>query len=157
MQNTQLSSPGLLRRLAAMFYDSWLVLASLIFVVALLVGLRVLIQGAPAEGEHALGGPWRWPTFLLMMLVVCHFFVYFWHKSGQTLAMQTWRIKVVNAENEPISYRQAYLRFFAACLSVACAGLGYWWVLIDREHKSWHDHLSGSRLVLLPKRTKDTN
>lgn len=151
MQKDQYPAPSLLRRLAVIFYDSWLVLATLLFVVALLIGLRVLVQGVPAQGEHALGGPWQLPTFIIMVLVVCHFFVYFWVKSGQTLAMQTWRIKVVQPDGELIRYRQAYLRFLAACLSMACLGLGYLWILIDREKKSWHDRLSGTELILLPK------
>ncbi|HEY9033475.1 MAG TPA: RDD family protein [Pseudomonadales bacterium] len=155
MQNpADFPAPSLLRQLAAMFYDSWLVLATLIFSVALLVGLRVLVDGTPATGEHALGGAWRLPTFVVMLLVSCHFFVYFWHKSGQTLAMQTWRIKVVADNGDAINYRQAYLRFLAAGLSMACLGLGYLWMLVDRQNKSWHDHLSGTRLVLLPKPAK---
>ena len=40
-------------------------------------------------------------------------------------------------------------------LSAACVGLGYLWCLFDRDKRYWHDILSGTRLVLLPKRQKD--
>lgn len=149
---TALPAPSLLRRLSAMFYDSWLVLALLIMGNALLVGLQVVIEGSPADGQRALSGLWRIPTFVLMLLITCHFFVYFWVKNRQTLAMQTWRIQVIDSNSgNNISWRQAYLRFLAACLSATCLGLGYLWVLVDKDKKSWHDRLSGSHLVLLPK------
>ena len=147
--------PSLTRRLAAIFYDTWLVLACIILAGALMVGLRVLLQGAP-DGEPALGGYWRIPTFIVMLLVICHFFVYFWIKNSQTLAMQSWRIQVVDDKTGGnITLQQAYLRFFAACLSWASLGLGYLWMLIDKQHKTWHDHLSGTRLVLVPKPDKN--
>lgn len=146
------TSPSLLRRLSAMFYDSWLVLALWILGGAILVAVRVVISGAPGEGEHALGGVWRLPTFIAMLLIVLHFFVYFWVKNRQTLAMQTWRIQVVDkTTGENITWRQAYIRFAAAILSAALFGLGYLWVLVDKNHESWHDKLSKTRLVLLPK------
>jgi len=32
------------------------------------------------------------------------------------------------------------------------AGLGWWWMLVDRERLAWHDRLSGTRIVLVPPR-----
>ena len=46
------------------------------------------------------------------------------------------------------------IRCLGALLSAACLGLGYLWKLVDRNHRYWHDYLSGTRLVLLPKRGK---
>ncbi len=154
MQNQQqFASPSLLRRLSAMFYDSWLVLGLFFLAGALLIAIRVAISGQPEVGEHALGGAWRLPTFAVMVAVCCHFFVYFWVKNRQTLAMQAWRIQVVDdLTGNNISAQQGYIRFFAAFVSAAVFGLGYLWILIDKEKKSWHDHASGTRLVLLPKR-----
>jgi uncharacterized RDD family membrane protein YckC len=35
-----------------------------------------------------------------------------------------------------------------------CLGLGFLWVLYDRDKLAWHDRLSGTRLVRLPKEQK---
>lgn len=148
-----LPSPSLLRRLAAMFYDVWLILAIWFVAIALLMLIKFIVFGAPEGNERMLGGTWRLPTFLLMLLTTLYFFAYFWIKNQQTLAMQTWRIQIVDeTTGKAISWKQAYIRFFAACLSFALLGMGYWWVILDKEGKSWHDYLSGTRLILLPKR-----
>lgn len=148
-----LPSPSLFRRLCAMFYDSWLVLGLFFLAGAVLIGLRLILHGQPAEGEHALGGVWQLPTFIAMLLVCAHFFAFFWVRNRQTLAMQAWRIEVVDDySGKNISWKQAYIRILGAFVSMACFGLGYLWVFIDKDKKSWHDHASGTRLVLLPKR-----
>jgi len=154
MKNTSpLNRPSLLRLLVTMLYDFFLVVAVWFIVIALLMLIKFIIVGAPEQHERMLGGAWRMPTFFVMLLSALYFFGYFWVKNQQTLAMQTWRIQVVDEQTGgAINWQQATLRFFAACISLACFGLGYWWMLVDKEGKSWHDHLSGTRLVLLPKR-----
>ncbi len=155
-EQEQLSTPGLLRRMAAIFYDTWLVFALLLACVGLMILVRIGIEGSDtlAKGEPAINGLWRIPTFLLMLFTLCHFYVYFWIKNGQTLGMQTWRIRLDNANHERISLKQAYIRFAAAALSLAFAGLGFLWMYVDKDKFSWQDRLSGSHLVLLPKSKK---
>lgn len=154
MKNQALTNtPSLLRRLAAMFYDTWLVLGILFVTGAALIAIRVITQGAPLEGEHALSGAWKFPTFIIMLLVTAYFFAYFWVNNKQTLAMQAWRIQVVDdVTGNSISWKQAIIRLLAAFASAACFGLGYLWILVDKDKKSWHDHASGTRLILLAKR-----
>lgn len=148
-----LPAPSLLRCLVTMFYDFFLVIAVWFAAIVALMVFKYMVVGAPEASERMLGGAWRVPTFIVMVLSGMHFFVYFWVKNQQTLAMQTWRIIIVNQEDgQKISWKQAYVRFLAACLSFACLGLGYWWMLFDKNGMSWHDHLSGTRLVLLAKR-----
>lgn len=154
--STNHSTPSLLRRLAAMFYDSWLLLALLVAIVAIMVGLRVAIEGSQSitVGTPAISGSWKLPTFALMVFASCQFFAYFWVKNGQTLGMQTWRLKVVNQDNEHINYKQAYLRCLYALVSFTFFGLGYLWALVDKDKKTLHDRLSNSQTLLLPKRKK---
>ncbi len=149
-----LSTPGFFRRLIVLFYDSFLVFTLAMCCSALIIALRVAIEGpnAIADGEMAISGAWRLPTFLLIIFVTCHFYVIFWLKGGQTLGMQTWKIRLDNKNNERISPKQAYIRFAAAFLSLICFGLGFIWVLFDKDKLSWHDRLSCTHLVLLPKR-----
>ena len=80
------------------------------------------------------------------------FFGWFWTRSGQTLGMQAWRLRVQQPDGSAIGWRQALIRMGGAVLSGLCLGAGYWWALFDRDRCTWHDRLSGTRVVLLPKR-----
>ena len=68
--------------------------------------------------------------------------------------MQTWRIKLVDFKGGPPSIGKSILRCLGAFLSAACLGLGYLWCLVDRNHRYWHDYISGTELILLPNREK---
>jgi uncharacterized RDD family membrane protein YckC len=89
------------------------------------------------------------------VLGVAGFFCLFWLKSGQTLGMQAWRIKLVDFNGQPPSFPKVVMRCLGAALSFACLGLGYWWCLVDRKKRYWHDYISRTELVLLPKPGKN--
>jgi uncharacterized RDD family membrane protein YckC len=147
-----LPAPGLMRRLAAMFYDSLLVFAVAWTVTAVAVFLRRESVGEAAiraSGHAAASGPLLQAAIAIALVL---FFGWFWTRTGQTLGMQAWRLRVQQPDGRPISWRQALLRMCGAVLSALCLGAGYWWVLVDREQCTWHDRLSGTRVVLLPKR-----
>ena len=135
-----------------MVYDTLLVLPLVMASVALFMGLRTLLVGSPEASEVVQLNPYV--VQLMALLTVIGFFCWFWIKNGQTLGMQAWRIKLVNFAGERPSGRQALLRCIAAIPSAACLGLGYLWCLVDRKGRYWHDHLSGTELILLPKPEK---
>lgn len=147
-----LPPPGLLRRLAAMLYDSLLVFAVAWTVTAVAVFLRRESVGEAAiraSGKAAVSGL---PLQIAIVIALAFFFGWFWTRTGQTLGMQAWRLRVQQPDGSPISWRQAVIRMGGAVLSMLCLGAGYWWLLFDREKCAWHDRLSGTRVVLLPKR-----
>lgn len=139
------SSPSLLRRLAAMVYDTLLVIAlvAVVNAVALLVVVRVTAGEQQVLNAHLVQ--------LLAVLSIVGFFSLFWLKSGQTLGMQAWRIKLVDFSGDPPSFGKTLLRCCGASISAACLGLGYLWCLVDRNNRYWHDYLSHTELILLPK------
>jgi uncharacterized RDD family membrane protein YckC len=148
-----LGRPSLLRRFAAMFYDLWLLAALWLVTTAIMISIRMVFDSETlAEGERAISGNWKLPTFLAHLIIMYVFFTYFWVKNGQTLAMQTWRIHLVDENMQHISYAQAYKRLSFAIISFACFGLGYFWVLLDKDGMSAHDRLSKTQLILTPKR-----
>jgi uncharacterized RDD family membrane protein YckC len=141
-------APALLRRLAAMFYDAFLVVALVAVVNALALGIVVRISAGEQQVLDA------YLVQLLTVLSVIGFFTLFWCKSGQTLGMQAWRIKLVDFHGRSPTAGKAIVRCLGACLSAACLGLGYLWCLVDRNKRYWHDYLSQTELILLPKRDR---
>jgi len=122
------------RRIGAMIYDGMLVLALWLATLFPMVALsNQAVYGAVVQ--------------TLLFLELYAFFVFFWLYRGQTLGMLAWKLAVRSDDGGPLTLRQATLRFFGGMLSLACAGLGYLWILVDRENRSWSDLLSGSRIV----------
>ena len=152
-EQTQMPSPGLARRLAAILYDTFLVLPLVMVAVALGLGLRTAV-GLEAYDSTRVSILDANLVRLIELTAVVGFFSYFWLKNGQTLAMQAWRIKLVNSSGGNVAFHQAIVRALAAVLSAVCLGAGYWWCLFDKRGLTWHDHLSGTELILLPKKEK---
>lgn len=149
------STPSLLRRFAAMVYDSLLLMAISILYGAIMTGINVVINGAPATGERISWGAFGLVVFIGWLLTLALFFCYFWHRSGQTLGMKTWRIKMVQQHNlDCPSYSQCLIRFLLAPISLCLLGIGYWWMYINPERQTLHDKFSKTRLVLLTKAQK---
>lgn len=141
-ENTQQSTPpGLWRQLVAMIYDGLLIIA--MFFIA---GFGLLAVFGPGE---ELGDATVPPAVyqITMELIVVLFYGTFWMKSGQTLGMQAWKIQLVSSDGGPVSGPQVIRRMAAVWLSLLPAGLGYWWSIWDRDHLTWHDRLSGTRIV----------
>ncbi len=135
-----------------MLYDTLLVLPLIMICVALVMGVRSLLGLGPADdGTVQLNA--NLVQFIAVLTAVL-FFGWFWLKNGQTLGMQAWRIKLVGFDGAPPSVRQIIIRCLAATLSAACLGLGYLWCLFDRNGRYWHDYLSRTELVLVPRKEK---
>jgi uncharacterized RDD family membrane protein YckC len=136
-------TPGLLRRLAAMAYDG-LLLAGLLMLAGAPV---VMIGGGPPTSPVA-----RTAYRLYLLAVIFLFFGWFWTHGGQTLGMRAWRLKLTGLDGAPITWGTAGRRAIFAFFSLALLGLGFLWAIHDRERRTWHDRLSHTRVVLLPKR-----
>lgn len=131
-------SPGLGRRLAACLYDGLVLLAVLMVAGA----AWVVLAGGAAEPAD----PW---FRLFLLLISALFFAGFWTR-GETLGMRAWKLRVVGPDGRPPGWGRALLRFGAAIVSWLPLGLGYLWVLVDRDRQAWHDRLSKTRLELRP-------
>lgn len=137
MQNS-----GFLRRIAAMLYDSLLVLALLFLATIPFIAIR---GGEPVEiGENLA---YR----AVLVVVVFAFFVGFWSYSGRTLGMQSWGLQLETMDGQVPSVTTASLRFVAALISLLPFGLGFFWQLVDKERLAWHDRISKTRLVHYPR------
>lgn len=144
-----------------MLYEGLLLFGVMFGATAIFLLLRLIVPPLARTGDIGLQ-VWG---FLALGL----YFVWFWRKRGQTLAMQTWRMRVVNADGSRISLGRAVARYVLAWVwvvvavgaihlsgasrwagaGVALACLLVWGALawLDPQRQFLHDRLAGTRLV----------
>ncbi|GAA65166.1 hypothetical protein P20311_2975 [Pseudoalteromonas sp. BSi20311] len=147
---------GFWRRFASLVYDTLAIIAfAMLTVVLYLFAIQGLISldvialngaedvSARIQGSLLLSGI----RSSLLVLVGLVFFGYFWTKSGQTIGMRAWRLKVQTSQGSLISWPQAIIRSISALL-----GLGNLVVLVDfKNKKALQDYLSKTEVVTLTK------
>jgi uncharacterized RDD family membrane protein YckC len=170
LQASAPAAPTIRRRLMAMVYETFLLVA--VEMLAVLLFLVVTRNNQAPVFQHALKA--------YLFLVTGAYFIHFWCDSGHTLAMKTWRLRLVADGHPRVPLRTAALRYLLAWgwflpALVACAALGLkgkgeialavvigiaaWALtaLFDRDRRGagrrfLHDRLAGTRIVALPKR-----
>jgi uncharacterized RDD family membrane protein YckC len=164
---TPIPTPTVKRRVTAMIYEAFLLLA----VEMLAVLLYLLLTGNRQEQAYQHG------LKAFLFVVTAAYFIWSWVDSGHTLAMKTWRIKLVQPGQARLPWRTAVIRFLLAwgwflpallvCgilglhakgqIAVALAiGVAAWALtaFLDKDRQFLHDKLAGTRLIALPKRAR---
>jgi len=146
-----------------MLYEAFL-LFSVVFASAWL--FDTLTESRDASKLRHLRQAW-------LFLIIGAYFVFFWCRSGQTLAMKTWQIRVVSLQEKTLTLKQAVTRYlFAWMLFLPATALGYllhltgWqsigllclgmvlWIsatFMSNDRQFLHDRLAGTQLVDAPK------
>ena len=130
--------PGLRRRIASMAYEGLLLLG------VLSVGFMLPHLALGMGFGLALPG---WVLLSHVFIVLGAYFVWYWHHGGQTLAMQTWKIRLSTPSGAAPSLGRLALRYALAWPSLVYLGAGVVWALFDRDRQFLHDRLAGTRLV----------
>lgn len=138
------ATAGLARRVAALAYDALLLIAIYAAITLVLV-LAANLFGV----SHS-----RVALQLALVLATGLFYSWFWRHGGQTLGMRAWRLRLVTNSGVPLSWRHVFVRLASSLLSLACLGLGYLWILFDRNRLAWHDYASGTRPVVIESQNK---
>jgi uncharacterized RDD family membrane protein YckC len=160
-----LNTPSLLRRMAAWLYEGML-LFGVIFIAGYLFGTLT-------QTRHAMTNRIGLQIFIFLVLGV--YFVWLWSK-GQTLAMKTWNIRVVNHEGVELTQVRALIRYLYSWVwflpplavttifnldSLQGVLLIFGWVLLwaiasqfHPERQFWHDVFAGTRLIHQPRKSK---
>jgi len=158
---TSLTAPGLRRRMACWLYEG-----ILMFGVVFLSGY---LFGTLSQTRNALDN--RHPLQAFLFVVFGIYFVWFWSK-GQTLAMKTWNIRLVDHNGNAVTqlralkrYALSWIWFLPPLVAVApfslpgaevvviVVGWVAIWALLSRFHPQgqfWHDAWAGTRLVSSP-------
>jgi uncharacterized RDD family membrane protein YckC len=153
-----LQAPGLWRRMACWLYEGMLMFG-LVFIAGYLFGTL-------SQTRNALDNRTALQAFLFVVFGI--YFTWFWSK-GQTLAMKTWHIRVVDRAGRPVSQTKAFVRYLLSWLwflpplaliapfqlpagesFVLLLGWVAVWAIASRFHPQsqfWHDVLAGTRLV----------
>ena len=131
-------------------------LAACVYELLLLIALWMLCTwifvSLVGDATH---GSKRYFLQLFLWLVTGAYFVWCWHKTGQTLATKTWKLKLVNqqllnAQNTTLTIKQCCIRYALASASILACGLGYIWALFDKDGLFLHDRLLKTRFEQLP-------
>lgn len=148
------------RRLSALFYDLFAVLA-----IVATVGLACQLA---THGQLITTGAqvhiawWYQP---LQGLAVAAYFLVSWLRGGQTLGMRPWRIRIATSKGTRLTLWQALLRLVVAALPLSllllapafglrtalwsvAAAWGVWFAaaLLDRRRRALHDLAAGSEV-----------
>lgn len=153
------TSPGLWRRMACWLYEGMLMFA-VVFIAGWLFSTLGQMRDAMDARRHLLQA--------FLFVVFGTYFVYFWSR-GQTLAMKTWGIRIVDRAGRAVTQRRALLRYLLSWVwflpplaaiapfklsggesTVIVFGWVIVWALLARFHPErqfWHDAWSGTRLI----------
>lgn len=154
-----IAAPSLKRRFASMLYEAMLVFAVLF--------AAVLIFSTLMEQRHALYLRGALQDWLFAVLGI--YFIWFWIHGGQTLAMKTWKIRLVDVNGKRVTLWRAIARYCLAWLWFL-PGLALAWLLgaktsmliwiplanvvlwalavyLDPCRQFLHDRLAGTRLI----------
>jgi len=131
---------SLMRRLLVMFYDS-----------VIMFGLLMLAStvALPIGGVEKLAFRDFW--FTTWLFGVC--FLYLagcWRYGGMTVGMRAWKVRLLSADGQKLSWPKCLLRFFVGMVSLAAFGVGFLWALVDQKKRGWHDLAADTLLILTP-------
>ena len=155
---TDLKIPSIARRMACWMYEG-LLMFGVVFIAGYLFGTLSQTRNA-MDNRNAL------QAFIFVIFAI--YFVWFWAK-GQTLAMKTWDIRVVDASGFPITQKRALVRYalswlwflppllfsyFLVLPAVDSAVLVVGWVVVwaasaqfHPQKQFWHDAWAGTQLI----------
>jgi uncharacterized RDD family membrane protein YckC len=141
----------------------WMYEGLLMFGVVFIAGY---LFSTLSQTRNAMDNRHAQQAFLFVVFGI--YFVWFWAK-GQTLAMKTWNIRVVDKNGAQITQKRALLRYVLSWLwflpplvvswalglparEAAVLALGWVpiWAILARFHPErqfWHDALAGTRLI----------
>ncbi len=161
---------GMGARLAAVIYDGLLIVALNAIVATILIVIATPHDIAVQNQTQVLPEWFRsLVLFPAMMTMTWLFYGYFWRKTGQTLGMQTWRLKVIKPDGVFLPWGDSAGRCAAALVFPIFCGLvakflghgagvfalsvifgfiaNYLWAWVNGRGLAWHDQLSATVVI----------
>jgi uncharacterized RDD family membrane protein YckC len=133
---------GLGRRLLSLSYEALLAAA------VVLAGSLPFVIAAHGAGTIAR------PLFqLYLVALIGAYFTWQWRRGGRTLAMKTWRLRLVTRAGGALGWDHAVKRYLYAFAGTLALGAGFLWALLDRDGMFLHDRLAGTKIIYAPATT----
>jgi len=137
MGKTETLEVSLLKRLAACLYELLSLVAIWLLCTAIFLSLLGNVD-VPLK---------RLCLQLFLWAVTGAYFIICWMRTGQTLAAQAWKIKLVDSGGVTLGISHAAIRYMLTSISLLAMGLGYLWALFDKEHLFLHDRILKTRFI----------
>jgi uncharacterized RDD family membrane protein YckC len=132
------ATPGIGRRLLSLIYE-----------ILLLAAVALLAGGAAAALAQVTNPAYtRLFTRVIAVAACAAYFAWQWQRSGQTLPMKTWRMRLETVDGMRVAMPRALLRAALATAGYLLLGISVIWAFIDRDRQFLHDRLAGTRLVV---------
>lgn len=145
----QTESAGLGARAGSLLLDFFVLF--LVHLGGFLFVAGVLVQTTAAGDLQHIFGAVLFYVFLFLIsppLLAMMYFIILNAFGGQTIGKLILGLRVVSSsDGGTISIGVAFLRWAGAVVSALPLAMGFIWAIIDREHCTWHDRLSGTRVV----------
>ncbi len=90
-------------------------------------------------------------VFNLELLVLAAYGAVMWKMRGSTIGGIVFDLRVVRLDGRPIDWQTAIVRALGCFLSLAVAGLGFFWIAFDHGKQAWHDKIAGTAVVRVAK------
>jgi uncharacterized RDD family membrane protein YckC len=90
-------------------------------------------------------------VYHLELLVLAAYGAVMWKTRGATIGGIVCDLRVVRLDGRKIDWETAIVRALSCFLSLAAAGLGFFWIAFDEAHQAWHDKIAGTVVVRVPK------
>lgn len=138
------------RRVAALLYDVFILFALSLLYGALVTGIAAA-SGSQPQDYQPMFSSFLFPLGWVLTLV--SFYCFFWLRSGQTIGMKTWHLKLVQKRDtsRTPSLSQCILRALVAAPAVAVFGVGFIYGALHPARVTLQDKLSATRIVMVPK------
>jgi len=131
------STPGFWRRTVSLLYESLLLLA--VLMIASFI-FHLIFRDINASYFRPL-------YQFYLAIVMGYYFTWFWTHGGQTLSMQTWKMRIVTIDGNNLDKQKATIRYLLALIGILFFGIGIFWALFDRDHQFLHDRLAGTQII----------
>ena len=87
----------------------------------------------------------------IMLLVLATYGAIMWKLRGTTIGGIVCDLRVVRLDGRNVDWETAIVRALSCFLSLAVAGLGFFWIAFDGQNQAWHDKIAGTVVVRVPK------
>jgi uncharacterized RDD family membrane protein YckC len=87
----------------------------------------------------------------LQLVVLAIYGALMWKLRGTTVGGLVFHLQVIRVDGRPIDWETAIVRALACFLSMAVAGLGFFWIAFDPGKQGWHDKIAGTAVVRVPR------